>query len=105
MSFWDDLFTWNSKPKKVNHTHVVEVQDKNAYWLLNEELKRMHALLHDRSFRNSDGSNARTFWTKIEALQAKMCTLVDKAPDSDTQKKITDMQEALLEKTILGDVK
>jgi len=102
MSFWDDIFTWNGKAKKVNHTHVVEVQDKNAYWLLNEELKRMHVLLKDPDFRNKDGSNAQAFWKKIEGLQKKLHELVDKAPDSDTQKKIVDMQQHMVEETLLG---
>ena len=99
MSFWDDIFTWTGKPKK---TIVdVNVNSKNAVWLLNEEMKRMHELMQVPMIKNSD-KNIQAVWNKIEDMHKKMYALIDKTPDVDTQKQISEIQNRIIEETVLG---
>lgn len=98
MSFWDDLFTWTGRPKK--QIIDVNVNSKNAVWLLNEELKRMHALIIEPKL--STTANIQLFWKTINGLQQKMLELADKVPDVDTQKQISDIQNRLIEESVLG---
>jgi hypothetical protein len=100
MSFWDDLFTWTGRPKK--QMIDVNVNSRNAVWLLNEELKRMHELFQTTHI-NSNATNIKVVWNKIQEMHHKMYELINKTPDVDTQRQISDIQERLIEETVLGD--
>ena len=98
MSFWDDIFSWTNKPKK--QIIDVNINSKNAVWLLNEELTRMHKLLLEPKLNTT--ANVQLFWKKIEEFHKKMEELIDKTPDIDTQKQISEIQNRLIEETVLG---
>jgi hypothetical protein len=99
MSFWDDIFTWTGRPKK--QIIDVNVNSKNAVWLLNEELMRMHTLMLNPLIKNSD-KNIQAVWNKIDEMHKKMHELIDKTPDVDTQKQISEIQNRIIEETVLG---
>lgn len=102
MSFWDDVFSWTNRPKK--QIVDVNVNSRNAVWLLNEELKRMHEQMQTPLFKASD-KNIQAAWKKIEDMHTKMYELIAKTPDVDTQKQISDIQNHIIEETVLGKEK
>ena len=96
------MWLFDKKNKKVDldigHKH------HNAYWLLNEELKRMHEQMSSgMKYGGKDGtsSNATMFYARIGELQDKMKELIDKSPDADTNRRLTAVEETQIEQILL----
>lgn len=94
---------WKSKEKILRKKIDVNINEHNAAWLLNEELKRLHGLLKDAVNTTGGAHNAKIWWNKIEQLQNKMVEYVAKAPDHDLQKSVLDIQSDLVDKIVLGE--
>ena len=101
------MFKFLKKPKVVD----VRMHQYNVFWLLNEEMQRMHRLFESEKQQQTYtkeaaevcSKNLNIYWAKIQDLHTKMDTLISTKLDAETQKAISDIQNHLVEKIILGD--
>lgn len=96
--------------KKENKKELIlkapTVETNNIYWLLNQELERLHKLV-DYMKQISHGEiahkNIRLALDYIEEMHKQIYKLVDKSPDIDTKKELADLQNYVAEERLLGD--